>query len=113
MAWLLLGLSASFENQEQTAQQNDFKSFEFGQKGGCNKSGALEDGVEKNLVAEKININNKPSVLEQDSRKNALKECEEQARLHPLQAQNCKGKRLRREPQGTMLQNCTSLGNGT
>lgn len=65
-----------------------------------------KDGTEDILVTEKTR-HKKPSISEEDSRKDAQRTLHDLAGLQSLEPQNCKGERLcfEKEPQGTMFQN--------
>lgn len=54
------------KNQEQRAQMNDIKNFEFGHKVNSGKVEACKDGAVESLGTKKINIKRKPSCLQQD-----------------------------------------------
>lgn len=70
-AWMLLAdfSSVCTENQEQKAH---LKSFQLPQEG---KAGKI--GVEESFFVEKIRFEEKTSTLPQDSKKGALKPCED------------------------------------
>lgn len=63
----------STENQEQTAQMSDFKSFEIHQKWSSYKVMSCIVLVQESLVTENNSPQKKPSILHQDNRKDALK----------------------------------------